>query len=211
MPACQVHSESLTTGSNQEFTSDASGTLLYISLLGISARTRTHTHAHTHTLTHTERHTGPILWLQQFWAMFLKRFYNSLRFYVAVITQLILPLVFLVLALLIVKIPILNPQDDPRRVLTLRHSSLSEKAEAFLVQFSPIFGFQVIFFLNSAHAISCNSSPRMSLRLTLVLLHWTTSQETYSPSLMIITILNSRTAAPTDYNYWKSSVLPKTG
>ena len=88
--------------------------------------------------------------------MILKRFYNSLRFYVAVITQIIPPLVFLVLALLIVKIPNpdLNPQDDPRRVLTLRHSSLSEKAEAFLVQFSPIFGFQVIFFLNSAHLLA---------------------------------------------------------
>ena len=151
MPACQVHSESLTTGSNQEFTSDASGTLLYVSLLGISARTRTHTHTHTHT--HTERHTGPILWLQQFWAMILKRFYNSLRFYVAIITQLILPLVFLGLALLIVKIPNpdRNPQDDPRRVLTLRHSSLSEKAEAFLVQFSPIFGFQVIFLIRHTY------------------------------------------------------------
>ena len=58
MPACQVHSESLTTGSNQEFTSDASGTLLYVSLLGICARTCAHTHTHTHTQTpHCEKIT----------------------------------------------------------------------------------------------------------------------------------------------------------
>ncbi|CAI8011256.1 hypothetical protein GBAR_LOCUS7288, partial [Geodia barretti] len=39
-----------------------------------------------------QRNTGVVLWLQQFLAMFLKRYYNSLRYYVAVGTQLILPL-----------------------------------------------------------------------------------------------------------------------
>ena len=97
-------------------------------------------------LSHTERNTGPLLWLQQFLAMFLKRFYNSLRYYVAVITQLILPLIFLILALLIVKIPSVKPRDDPRRVLTLSHSSLSDTAEVFWVQFGdipPAFSLQV--------------------------------------------------------------------
>jgi ABC-type multidrug transport system ATPase subunit len=95
-----------------------------------------------------QRNSGVILWLQQFWAMFLKRFYNSLRYYVAVVTQLILPLVFLVLALLIVKIPSVIPTDDPRRVLTLRQSSLSDRAEAFFVHFGdaipPVFSFENI-------------------------------------------------------------------
>ena len=101
----------------------------------------------THTHIRTERNTGVVLWLQQFLAMFLKRYYNSLRYYVAVGTQLILPLVFLILALLIVKIPSVTPRDDPRRVLTLRQSSLSDRAEAFFVHFGnatpPVFSFEV--------------------------------------------------------------------
>ena len=103
--------------------------------------------SHTHTHIRTERNTGVVLWLQQFWAMFLKRYYNARRYYVAVITQLIFPLVLLVLALLIVKFPSIIFTDDPRRVLTLRQSSLSDRAEAFFVHFGdatpPVFSFEV--------------------------------------------------------------------
>ncbi|CAI8011243.1 Phospholipid-transporting ATPase ABCA1 [Geodia barretti] len=90
------------------------------------------------------RHTGPILWLQQFLAMFLKRFYNSLRFYVAVITQLILPLVFMLFALILIKIPNSALQDQPSRLLTLRHSALSHNVTTFWAQFGdppPLFNF----------------------------------------------------------------------
>ena len=81
------------------------------------------------------RHTGPVLWFQQFIAMFMKRFYNSLRFYVAIITQLLLPLVFILFALILIKIP--NPElgDQPRRLLTLKNSALSKNATAFWAQF----------------------------------------------------------------------------
>ena len=94
------------------------------------------------------RHTGPILWLQQFWAMFLKRFYNSLRYYVAIITQLILPLVFMFLALVLIKIPNNTLGDQPRRLLTLHNSALSRNITAFWAQFGdppPHLNFSVSF------------------------------------------------------------------
>jgi ATP-binding cassette subfamily A (ABC1) protein 3 len=84
------------------------------------------------------RHTGIVLWFQQFMAMFLKRFYNSLRFYHAVITQLILPLIFIILALLIVKLPEGSQGDDPKRTLTLSGGSLSNEADTFWAHFGPL-------------------------------------------------------------------------
>ena len=92
------------------------------------------------------RHTGIVLWFQQFIAMFLKRFYNSVRFYHAVITQLILPLIFIILALLIIKLPGSSQGDDPKRVLTLSRASLSDQSDTFWAHFGPLpttFGFEV--------------------------------------------------------------------
>ena len=103
---------------------------------------------------HTVRHTGIVLWIQQFMAMFLKRFYNSLRFYHAVITQLILPFIFIILALLIVKIPKGSSQGaNPKRTLTLSGGSLSNEAETFWAHFGPLpptFSFEV-----SIHSQMC--------------------------------------------------------
>lgn len=81
------------------------------------------------------RHTGPVLWLQQFVAMFMKRFYNSLRFYIAVLTQLVLPLIFILLGLILIKIPNTGLGDEPRRLLTLHNSALSRNVTAFWAQF----------------------------------------------------------------------------
>jgi ATP-binding cassette subfamily A (ABC1) protein 3 len=67
--------------------------------------------------------------------MFLKRFYNSLRFYVAIVTQLGLPLVFMLLALILIKIPNTGTGELPRRVLTLHNSALSGNVTAFWAQF----------------------------------------------------------------------------
>ena len=67
--------------------------------------------------------------------MLLKRFYNSLRYYVAVITQLILPLVFMLFALILIKIPNDTLGEQPSRLLTLQHSALSRNTTAFWAQF----------------------------------------------------------------------------
>ena len=93
-----------------------------------------HVH-HIHDAGPAVRHTGPTLWLQQFVAMFLKRFYNSLRFYIAVITQLVLPLIFILLALILIKIPNPNLGDQPSRLLTLENSALSRNVTTFWAQF----------------------------------------------------------------------------
>ena len=56
--------------------------------------------------------------------MFLKRFYNSLRFWQAIVTQLILPLQFVLIALILaVTLPNAN-ENDPLRPLTIGNSAL---------------------------------------------------------------------------------------
>ena len=67
--------------------------------------------------------------------MFLKRFYNSLRYYIAAITQLLIPMIFILLALILVKIPNPNIGDDPRRELHLDNSALSNNVTAFWAEF----------------------------------------------------------------------------
>lgn len=78
---------------------------------------------------------GTTLWVQQFWAMFLKRFYNSVRFFGALFSQFILPMLFVLCALVLaVTLPGPN-QDDPRRALLLENSALSDNITVFHIQF----------------------------------------------------------------------------
>ncbi|CAI8053623.1 ATP-binding cassette sub-family A member 3 [Geodia barretti] len=68
--------------------------------------------------------SGAVLWCQQFYAMFLKRFYNSLRFWQAIITQLVLPLLFVLIAMILaVTLPNAN-ENDPPRPLRISNSAL---------------------------------------------------------------------------------------
>ena len=64
------------------------------------------------------------LWLQQFWAMFTKRFYNSLRFYAAVISQIFFPILFILFGMILAVTGPGHDQDNPKRVLTLKNSAL---------------------------------------------------------------------------------------
>jgi len=67
--------------------------------------------------------------------MFLKRFYNSLRFFGAVFSQFLLPMLFVLFAL-VLAVTIPNPnQDDPRRALLLENSALSDNITVFYAQF----------------------------------------------------------------------------
>ena len=68
--------------------------------------------------------TGVQLWLQQFWAMFTKRFYNSLRFYAAVVSQIFFPILFVLCGMVLAVTGPGRDQDDPKRVLTLKNSAL---------------------------------------------------------------------------------------
>jgi len=64
-----------------------------------------------------------VLWCQQFVAMLMKKFYTAIRFYPALITQFVLPVLFVIFGLLVV---ITNPEEDndPPRALLLNNSGL---------------------------------------------------------------------------------------
>lgn len=80
-----------------------------------------------------------ILWLQQLRAMFVKRFYNSLRFYGAVVSQLFLPLLFVLFALIVVVTAPDRQGDDQPRLLRLNDSSpLPENTIVFFAQFGSV-------------------------------------------------------------------------
>ena len=75
--------------------------------------------------------SGIVLWVQQFCAIFLKRVYNSLRFWAALISQLFLPMIFVLLALsFALTLPDPN-EGDPSRVLTIENSGLSRDINLF--------------------------------------------------------------------------------
>ena len=83
----------------------------------------------------TDLNTGVVLWFQQFYAMFLKRLYNSFRFWVALIWQFILPLSFVLWALILARtLPGFN-SDEPPRDLTIDLSSISNNRTFFHAMF----------------------------------------------------------------------------
>ena len=72
-----------------------------------------------------EPNKGIVLWLQQFRAMFIKRIYYSIRFYPALITQLLFPVVFAAIGLAVI---LSNPKnDDPPRALYINTNGLDSR------------------------------------------------------------------------------------
>lgn len=61
--------------------------------------------------------TGLMLWFQRWWAMFMKRFLHSIRHKIAIISQLLMPLIFTLFAL-IASETIPKPQNSPPRELS---------------------------------------------------------------------------------------------
>ena len=57
--------------------------------------------------------------------MFVKRFFNSVRFYGSAILQLVIPVMFVLFGLVVVVTVPSNTVNDPPRTLTLRSSALS--------------------------------------------------------------------------------------
>ena len=82
--------------------------------------------------------TGVLLWLQQFCAIFLKRLFNSLRFWSVVILQMIIPVIFVILGLLNGYLATnVGTEDtqDPLRPLTLPDTAPSSNISLFWAQF----------------------------------------------------------------------------
>ena len=71
-----------------------------------------------------DANTGLQLWFQQFWAMFTKRFYNSLRFYAAVVSQIFFPILFVLFGMVLAVTGPSRDLDDQSRILTLENSAL---------------------------------------------------------------------------------------
>ena len=71
----------------------------------------------------TDLNTGLVLWVQQFYALLVKRFLHSIRNWRAIITQVVLPTIFILLGLILVEtIPAVTEPDE------LRSMSLQESA-----------------------------------------------------------------------------------
>ena len=66
--------------------------------------------------------------------MFLKRFYNSLRFYAALVSQLFLPLLFVIFGLLVAVTVPSTQNDDAPRELFIDNSGLSSNNTLFFAQ-----------------------------------------------------------------------------
>ena len=82
---------------------------------------------------------GIVLWIQQLVAMFLKRFHNFKRFYGAVVTQLILPLLFVLFSMIIAVTQPSNSSDDPARSINLNNSALAnDNITIFTAQFGSL-------------------------------------------------------------------------
>ena len=80
-----------------------------------------------------------VLWFQQFWALFLKRFYNSIRFYGALVSQLFLPLLFVLGGLVIIVTVPNRQEDDAPRALLMNNSGLdSDNSTVFFAQLGEI-------------------------------------------------------------------------
>ena len=77
--------------------------------------------------------------------MFLKRFYNSIRFFAAVLTQLILPMISVLAALILAEtLPRQNADDAPRE-LRLDNSASSNNITLFWAQLQNPSGFNINF------------------------------------------------------------------
>ena len=68
--------------------------------------------------------TGFHLILQQIWAMFVKKFHISLRAYGFLISQIFIPILFVVFANILVISDLGNTGPQPKRALTLENSAL---------------------------------------------------------------------------------------
>ena len=74
----------------------------------------------------TELNTGAVLWVQQFYALLVKRFLHSFRNWRAIITQVVMPVLFILLGLILIEtVPGITDPDESR-VMSLQESALIE-------------------------------------------------------------------------------------
>ena len=93
-----------------------------------------------------EFNTGVVLWIQQFYGLFVKRFLHSLRNWRAIITQVVLPILFVIFGLVLVEtVPEVTSEDEQRQLSMRQSALLDDNILTFFAEFgsgSPIFKVQ---------------------------------------------------------------------
>ena len=85
---------------------------------------------------YTEPNTGFVLWIQQFYGLLVKRFLHSIRNWRAIITQVVLPVIFILLGLILIETVPGTTQEDRQRILNLPESALADDdIIAFIAEF----------------------------------------------------------------------------
>lgn len=77
----------------------------------------------THTAS-AEPYSGFVLWILQFYAMLVKRFYMSIRFWQATLPQHLIPILSVLVALVIVVTLPDGSGNDPKRTLSIQNSAI---------------------------------------------------------------------------------------
>ena len=129
------------------------------------------------------RLSGISLWLQQFYAVYVKRFLNSKRDFPAVISQMLLPIVFTIFALLVLKVADFGG-DDPPLKLSLR--SLGQ-TKGYVADFSQKRDWRVLKVRTQLHR-SLTSTEISMLSIEIFLLSIETSMLSIEISMFLIEI-----------------------
>ena len=75
-------------------------------------------------------------WIQQYRAMVVKRYLNFIRFYIGILWQLLLPLLFIILGLVLAGTITTHYTSDPARELSLSLSAPSNNLTLFQANFA---------------------------------------------------------------------------
>ena len=102
------------------------------------------TKSRTPSLHFTALNTGVRLWVQQFRAMVVKRALNTFRHFGIIVSQLVLPVVFVLLGLVFLKTLPSRLANDPPRPLTLKESSPYTGIKMFYGDFGDVRAHQLL-------------------------------------------------------------------
>ena len=97
----------------------------------------------TPSLHFTALNTGVRLWVQQFWAMVVKRAINTFRYFSIIVSQLILPVVVSIIGIASLKSSSIYVNDPPRP-LTLKESSPYTGIKMFYGDFGDVRAHQLL-------------------------------------------------------------------
>ena len=79
--------------------------------------------------------TGIVLWFQQFYALFMKRFLHSLRNWRAIVIQILIPIIFVTLGLVLIEtVPGVTSHDEKRSLSMTKSALIEDRIVAFFAE-----------------------------------------------------------------------------